>query len=237
MEDNGGVILRVASFHFQIGEARNALEITAGILKSVSAYDAVIFSEYTRLVDDFDDVLRHGMPDDQRAARAFLRYLLQAGRLDDARRTWEWTAAHGFADDALAGEYAQFLIQRQHPETAVAAWIGHLGTRAGDYLRTDYLYNGEFESEPAATPFDWKVVPVEGVEVARDSTMPYSGQWSLRIRFPGTTNLAYSGVSQMAVLKPGAYRYSGVCSNRQRHDGRRASGSASWMPKRRRVWI
>jgi hypothetical protein len=48
---------------------------------------------------------------------------------------------------------------------------------------------------------------VEGVEVARDSTMPYTGQWSLRIRFPGTTNLAYSGVSQMAVLKPGGYRF------------------------------
>jgi hypothetical protein len=111
------------------------------------------------------------MPDDRRAARAFLRYLLQAGRLDDAQRTWEWTAEHGFADDALAGEYAQFLIQRQHPETAVAAWIRHLGTRAGDYLRTEYLYNGDFESQPAATPFDWRVLPVEGVEVARDSAM------------------------------------------------------------------
>jgi hypothetical protein len=200
-------LLRVASFHFQIGEARDALAITAGILKSVSAYDSLIFGEYTRLVDDIQDVLRYGMPEDRRAARAFLRFLLQAGRLEDAQRTWEWTATHGFADDALAGEYAQFLIQRQHPETAVAAWARHLGTRAGDYLRTEYLYNGDFESPPAAAPFDWSVQPVEGVEVARDSAMPYSGQWSLRIRFPGTTNLAYAGVSQMAVLQPGAYRF------------------------------
>jgi tetratricopeptide (TPR) repeat protein len=51
-------LLRVASFDFQIGETRKALGITAGILKSVSDYDSVIFSEYTRLVDDFDDVLR-----------------------------------------------------------------------------------------------------------------------------------------------------------------------------------
>jgi hypothetical protein len=200
-------LLRVANFHFLIGESRRALPIAARILKLIPDYDSVIFSEYTRLVDDIEDVLRYGMPGDRRAARAFLRYLLQAGRLDDAQRTWEWTAEHGFADDALAGEYAQFLIQRQHPETAVAAWIRHLGTRAGDYLRTEYLYNGDFESQPAATPFDWRVLPVEGVEVARDSAMPCSGQWSLRIGFPGTTNLAYSGVSQMAVLKPGAYRF------------------------------
>ena len=48
---------------------------------------------------------------------------------------------------------------------------------------------------------------MEGVEAVRDSAAPYSGQWSLRIRFPGTANLAYSGVSQMAVLPPGAYRF------------------------------
>ncbi|MBZ5584599.1 MAG: hypothetical protein LAQ30_20780 [Acidobacteriia bacterium] len=200
-------LLRVASFYFQVGEARNALAITAGILKSVSGYDSVIFSEYTRLVDDIGDVLRYGMPEDRRASQAFLRYLLQAGRLDDAQRTWEWTAAHGFADDALAGEYAQFLIQRQLPEAAAAAWMRHLGTRSGDYLRTEYLFNGDFESPATATPFDWSVLPVEGVEVARDSALPYSGQWSLRISFPGIANLAYAGVSQMAVLKPGACRF------------------------------
>jgi UDP-N-acetyl-D-mannosaminuronic acid transferase (WecB/TagA/CpsF family) len=71
-----------------------------------------------------------------------------------------------------------------------------LGTRAGDYRRTEYLYNGGFESEPTATPFDWKVLPVEGVEAGRDSATPHSGQWSLRIRFPGTTNLAYAGYFQ-----------------------------------------
>jgi hypothetical protein len=200
-------LLRVASFHFQIGEARNALPITAGILKSVSEYDSVIFSEYTRLVDNIEDVLRYGMPDDRRAARAFLRYLVQAERLDDAQRTWAWTAGHGFADDALAGEYAQFLIQRQRFDTAADAWAGHLGTRAGDYRKSNYLFNGDFEWEPTGTPFDWRVAPVEGVEVARDSTTTCSGRWSLRIRFPGTTNLDYAGVSQMAVLKPGAYRF------------------------------
>lgn len=200
-------LLRVASFHFQIGEGGKALPITAGILKSVSAYDAVIFSEYTRLVDNFEDVLRYGMPNDRRAAQAFLRYLVQAGRLDDAQRTWEWTAERGFADDAVAGEYAQFLIQRQRFETAADAWAGHLGTRAGDYRKSNYLFNGDFEWETTATPFDWRVAPVEGVEVARDSTTACSGGWSMRIRFPGTANLDYAGVSQMAVLKPGAYRF------------------------------
>ena len=52
---------------------------------------------------------------------------MKGGELDDVQQTWEWTAAHGFADDALAGEYAQFLIDRQHPEAAAAVWRQRLG--------------------------------------------------------------------------------------------------------------
>jgi hypothetical protein len=71
----------------------------------------VIFSEYTRLVAQVDDVLRFGLPEDSRAVESWLRYLIQDGRLEDAQSTWEWLAGRGYADDALAGEFVEFLIR------------------------------------------------------------------------------------------------------------------------------
>jgi tetratricopeptide (TPR) repeat protein len=200
-------LLRVSNFHFQLGETTKALPITAQILGVIPEYDSVIFSQYTRLVDHVEEVLQYGLPEDRRAAQSYLRYLVHAGRLADAQRTWDWVAARHFADDTLAGDYVRFLIRQHHPDVAAATWAQHLGTRAGDYLKSDYLFNGDFEFEPAAGPFDWRIVPAEGVEVVRDSNAPCSGQWSLRISFPGTTNLAYGGVSQMAFVKPGPCRF------------------------------
>ena len=60
-------LLRVANFYFQIGENNKALPITARILTLIPDYDSIIFSEYTRLVDHPEDVLRYGLPEDRRA--------------------------------------------------------------------------------------------------------------------------------------------------------------------------
>ncbi|MFI5109759.1 MAG: tetratricopeptide repeat protein [Terriglobales bacterium] len=102
-------LLRVANFHFQIGENKKALPITARILTLIPDYDSVIFSEYTRFVDHAEDILQYGLGEDRRAARSWLQFLIQAGRLGDAQRTWDWVAGRGYADDALAGEYVEFL--------------------------------------------------------------------------------------------------------------------------------
>ena len=102
-------LLRVANFYFQIGENNQALPITARILTLIPDYDSIIFSEYTRLVDHPEEVLRYGLPEDRRAVKSWLQYLMQAGRLDDAQRTWDWVAQRGYDDDSTAGEYAGFL--------------------------------------------------------------------------------------------------------------------------------
>jgi hypothetical protein len=61
-------------------------------------YDAVVFSQSTGLSDNAD-VLRFGLPRDSRAAQSWLRFLMEAGRLEDARRSWDWVAGHGLADN------------------------------------------------------------------------------------------------------------------------------------------
>ena len=158
-------LLRVADFHFQIGENQEALPITARILALIPDYDSVIFNEYVRNVDHAEDVLRFGLPEDRRAAKSWLQFLIQAKRLDDAQRTWDWIVGHGYADNSLAGEYVEFLIRQGHPDLAASAWAQQMGARADDYDKSNYLFNGDFESDPAQSPFDWNVAHTEGVEV------------------------------------------------------------------------
>ena len=177
-----------------------------GSWRSLPDYDSIIFSEYTRLVDHPEDVLQYGLPEDRRAAKSWLQYLMQAGRMDDAQRTWDWVAQRGYADDSLAGEYAGFLVQQGHPDLAVSAWTQHLGARAGDYRKSNYLFNGNFEFEPTPSPFDWNFGHAQGVEVARDCSTAGRVNCSLRISFAGTQNLDFAAASQMAFVTPGPYR-------------------------------
>jgi tetratricopeptide (TPR) repeat protein len=200
-------LLRVADFHFQIGENQLALPITARILALIPDYDSVIFSDYIRSVDRTQDVLRFGLPEDRRAAKSWLQFLMQAGRLGDAQLTWVWAVGHGYADDALAGAYVEYLIRQGHPNLAASAWTQYMGPRAGDYDKSTYLFNGDFESDPAQSPFDWNLVRAEGVEVARDCTTASSGKCSLRISFAGTQNLGLAAASQLAFVRPGTYRF------------------------------
>ena len=200
-------LLRVADFHFQIGENQQALPITARILKLTPDYDSVIFSEYIRSVDRAEDVLRFGLPDGSRAPKSWLQFVMQAGRLGDAQNTWDWVVEHDYSDNALAGEYVGFLIRQAHPDLAASAWAQHMGARADDYDKSNYLFNGDFESDPAESSFDWNVARTEGVEVTRDCTTASSGKCSLRISFAGTQNLGFAAASQLAFVRPGTYRF------------------------------
>ena len=82
-----------------------------------------------------------------------------------------------------------------------------MGALADDFDKSTYLFNGEFESDPAQSPFDWNFARTDGVEVARDCTIPGSGKCSLRISFAGTQNLGVAAASQLAFVRPGTYRF------------------------------
>ena len=200
-------LLRAADFHFQIGENSEALPITARILGLIPDYDSIIFGDYIHFVSRTEDVLATGLPEDPRAAKSWLQFLIQAGRLDDAQRTWDWVTGHGYADNALAGEYVGFLIRQGHPDSAAATWAQYTGSRADDYDKSTYLFNGDFEWDPTQSPFDWTFARTEGAEVARDCTTASSGNCSLRIKFAGTQNLGFTAASQLAFVRPGNYRF------------------------------
>jgi tetratricopeptide (TPR) repeat protein len=200
-------LLRVADFYFQIGENQEALPITAHILGLIPDYDSVIFSDYIRSANGAEEVLRFGLPEDRRATKSWLEFLIQAKRLGDAQRTWDWVVGHGYSDNVLAGEYAEFLILQGHPDLAASAWAQHMGARADDYDKSNYLFNGDFESDPAQSPFDWNVARTEGADADRDCTTALMGKCSLRINFAGTQNLGFAVASQLAFVRPGTYRF------------------------------
>lgn len=129
------------------------------------------------------------------------------GRLDDAQRTWDWVVGHGYADNALAGEYTEFLVRQGRLELAASVWTQHMGARADDYEKSTYLFNGDFGSDPAPSPFDWNIARTEGVEVTRDCKTASTAKCSLRMSFAGTQNLGFAAASQLAFVRPGIYRF------------------------------
>jgi tetratricopeptide (TPR) repeat protein len=201
------LLLRAADFHFQIRENSEALPITARILGLIPDYDSIIFGDYIHFVGRTEDVLAFGLPENRRAAKSWLQFLIQAGRLGETESTWDWVVGHAYADNALAGEYTEFLIRQGHPDAAASAWTQYMGARADEYDKSNYLFNGDFESDPAQSPFDWNFARTEGAEVTRNCTTASSGKCSLRISFAGTQNLGFAAASQLAFVRPGTYRF------------------------------
>lgn len=204
---SASLLLSVANYYFDIGENQRALRITARILSLTPNYDSRIFTEYSDVVDNAEEILRFGLTEGPRAAKSWLRFLIHADRLEGAQRTWDWIVERGDVSDSLAGEYFEFLIRQGHPDWAASVWAKHTGTRPDEYGKSTYLFNGDFEAEPVPSPFDWKIGRANGVETTRDCSTSRWGKCSLRIRFSGAKNLGFAAVSQLAFMQPGVYQF------------------------------
>jgi hypothetical protein len=152
--------------------------------------------------------LSYGLPDN-RSAKAYLRslYLSSADRTRQADQVWSWAVGRGYVDDALARDYVAFLFKAGHYEAAARSWALYLGDQRGAYLNSDWLYNGDFESEPSGSSFDWRIDTRPGVGAAWDASVSHSGRHSLRIRFEGKENLAFNQIWQTAFVPQGRYRF------------------------------
>lgn len=199
-------LLRAANFHFRAGESRQALTTAARVLAAVDRYDGLIFSSYAAMGGSLEEVLEYGVPAERRAAQAWFRFVLGRGEAGEAEKTWRWLEANGLTGDGVASEYVEWLAARRRNREAAELWAGHLGPRRGKYLASEFLFNGDFESEPTGARFDWRLSPATGCETQRVADAAASGRHSLRIRFSGTENVGFRHVSQAAWLPAGAYR-------------------------------
>jgi tetratricopeptide (TPR) repeat protein len=203
--DLAQVLWSASQSYLKLKDNPAALRCMARILEKSSEFNPFIFEAYAGM--PVAEVLDCGLPAAPEPAQAYLRVLMRNPDSTAIGQAWNWIVARSLADDRLAADYTNFLLNRNESEEAQEAWAAYLGARKGAYLRSNLLFNGGFESEPTGSRFDWKVNETEGVEVARDSDVRHSGGWSLRVRFGGEKNPEYRGVAQLAMLKPGKYRF------------------------------
>lgn len=200
------ILMQVADFRYGTHQTGRAMEQMSHVLADTDTYDDFVFDWYAEKKLPVSEVLAHGLPPGPRAAAAYLRDLMASGR-PGGGEVWSWIAARGFGDARLAREYVGYLFNKRDYEAAARAWAQYLGPRGDGYLESNWIFNGDFESELSDTPFDWRIADREGVEASVDAEAAHTGAHSLRIHFEGKQNLDYDDVGQTAFVRPGRYRF------------------------------
>lgn len=202
------ILMRAARFYDGVHDTGQALRETSRILEKTDAYDVSIFAWYAQNKIPLESLLAQGLPD-RRSAQAYLRSLYKspANRVREANQVWRWSVLRGYVDEQLARDYVSFLFDGHRYEAAAQSWALYLGDQRGDYLESDWVYNGAFEHRPSGSAFDWRIETGPGVNIAWDANVAHASQHSLRIRFEGKENIAFNQISQTAFVKPGRYRF------------------------------
>ncbi len=201
------VQLRAAEFYYRVHETKLALKQTSLILERTETYDSLIFDWYKAKNLPVTEILSHGLPGGPRASQAYLRYLMGIENTAGSVEAWNWAVSHSYADDRLAVEYVDYLFKYEEYQAAAESWARYAGGRDKGYPESNHIFNGDFESNPTGSRFDWTIDAAPGATVGFDHDIHYSGRRSLRIQFDGTQNVSNIGVRQMVFLKPGNYRF------------------------------
>jgi O-antigen ligase len=201
------ILMRAAGFYHSLHEDDHALPQFARVMGLTATYDPVIFDWFQDQHIPLPLILTWGIDGNQRAAQAYLSHLIDLDQMSDALEAWNWMAYHNYAGDKFMRRWLDYLMSKGKYEIAAEAWARHLGPRRAGYLESNWIYNGDFESEPSGVIFDWRIDPREGVEVSQDSSIAHMAAHSLRIQFDGRENLNFNEISQTAVVRPGNYRF------------------------------
>jgi hypothetical protein len=203
--------MRAINFYLQVDDIPAALACTTPVLRLVSDYDGVIFSDVDHIGQNAAVQFLPHITGNRRAVSAYFRHLLAVGNVATAQAAWPFAKS-----GELTAEYADFLLRQHRYGAAVTLWAdwagtdrtgAQAGTRAGDYLHPNRLFNGGFEREPHGSRLDWRLTPVDGVETTRDGATVSEGKSSLRIHFQGAGNVDYHNVEQTGWVTPGVYRF------------------------------
>jgi putative inorganic carbon (hco3(-)) transporter len=199
-------LYRAADFHLGLRENRKGLELMTRTWEADPGYEQTIFRDYDQKRIAVGEILRYGLPGGH-AYQGYLRFLIGLEKTTDAEKAWDWIIAHRYADDKLANDYVQFLVGKKEYEAAQEAWACYAGGRENGYPESNRVFNGDFESDPTESHFDWRIEKYPGATIDFDREVRYSGVRSLRIQFDGTQNVSKIGISQTVFLKPGRYRF------------------------------
>jgi tetratricopeptide (TPR) repeat protein len=162
--------------------------------------------------EDSAQILEIMIPAQRDILADYLRYLLDAGRLDAARPVWWKLMSTGTPPPGQALRYLDAVLARQRTEEAIAAWDA-LSARAPQ-LYAPYPHslqesagnrvtNAGFEHEVLNGGLDWHILSVDGVDAHVIAGVAFEGARCLELVFAGTANLAYFHVFEFVPVEPG----------------------------------
>lgn len=197
--------LRHANFCFLRNEPVPTLRSAARVLATVPDFDAILFYDLDQLDLPAADVVE-SLSQSPRALRSWLSHVIAIDRPVAARLAWKRIASQGVAQAPLTHAYTSYLLQKQAWYDAIAAWSEWLGARRGDYPNRNYVFNGNFASDPSGSSLDWHIQSspedADFFQTTRESGV-------IHVHFAGKTNVNYDNLSQIVVLPlAGHYRLS-----------------------------
>jgi hypothetical protein len=202
------VFWRAALFYTRINEPNLSQEHMAKMLELVPEYRELAFQTYLANKNGVLETLEHGIPKGSALSQDYFRYLLtQDAAPQDLTKVWDWLEDHSQADDYLTGDYTDFLLRKSEYFLAGEVWKRTAVHRDDAYLKPNLVFNGGFELEPLQSGLDWRISPIQGAEIRRDSSMAFSGSSSLHIEFRGESNIAFNSVRNEVVAQPGRYHF------------------------------
>jgi hypothetical protein len=198
------VLMRAANFDFTHGRTAHSIEMANRILRRTDAFDQILFSYLTASRIETTKLLGTAIPEEPRAAKAWLRWLRDRGSAQEVLETWAWMKQEKLTDQRSAVDTAWALWDRKSFRAAQDLWADWLGVRADGYLHPQRLANLNFQEEPSGSPFDWALTMPTGVREERKD--------GLELRFTGTANVDFGHVYQGTTVTPGRYRFSAEVS-------------------------
>lgn len=102
--------------------------------------------------------------------------------------------------------YLQFLIQHGFTDLAYYAWLQFLPSE--QLAKAGRLFNGSFETPTSGLPFDWVFSQSRGVTIQFTAPPDQPQTKALLVEF-GPGRVEFRGISQLVLLPPGTYSFSG----------------------------
>jgi hypothetical protein len=180
--------LEIAALDCILYDGRRVLGLTA-------SFDEIIFVYYTTLNLSPDSILRNGLPNEARPLRSYVRKIAKFSNDDSAIfYIWRRIRSQGAIDPPTASDVSSTLVTRRRNTLAYQIWRDFSPPKPPDEL----LSNTTFGHQPLPSPFDWSIIPQDG--------MSFDLKDGLLVTFEGAQNLAFANVRQQFVPQPGPHR-------------------------------
>jgi tetratricopeptide (TPR) repeat protein len=197
----------LSNFYFRQGDLTLAFATTKRAIRGQPELRRAGFDLAWRATADANRILAEMLFPDAALYLEYIAYLCESQRMEAAAQAWARLLELGlpFEPQAASG-YLDALLQQRRVDELEAAWEA-LASRHPTVIPTrrgqsNLIVNGSFESDILNGGLDWRIAPLEGVEVAADHLIFFDGASSLRIRFDGRRNPDFLHVLQFVPVTP-----------------------------------